>query len=78
LRRFSDEGTAATRANTRAFVDSLMRHRLLEGDPDDLTMAAFALVVPLVHQQLRRDLGWSAQRYRRWLESSLTRILLGR
>jgi AcrR family transcriptional regulator len=78
LRRFSDQGAAATRANTRAFVDSLVKHRLLEGDPEDLAMAAFALVVPLVHQQMRRDLGWSAQRYQRWLESSLARILLGR
>lgn len=76
LRRFSDRGAEATRANTRTFVQSLADHGLLEGGVDDLAMAAYAVVVPLVHQHLRRDLGWSAARYRRWLETSLARVLL--
>ncbi len=76
LRRFSDEGAAATRTNTEAFIRSLAACGPLAGDPDDLAMAAYALVVPLVHQHLRRDLRWSAQRYGHWLETSLARLLL--
>jgi AcrR family transcriptional regulator len=76
LRRFSDQGAAATRANTLAFVNALAESTALPGEPDDLAMAAYALVVPLVHQHLRRDLRWSAARYRCWLEESLARILL--
>lgn len=76
LRRFSDAGAAATRANTLAFVQMLARHGHVDGEPEQRAMAAYALVVPLVHQHLRGDLGWSARRYRVWLEDSLVRVLL--
>lgn len=78
LRRFSDQGAAATRTNVRAFVQALADHGLLTGDPDTVAMAAYACVVPLVHQHLRRDVGWSASRYRDWLETTLARLLLNR
>ncbi len=77
LRRFSDEGAAATRANTTTFVQALADRGMTRGDTDDLAMAAYALTTPLVHRNLRRDLGWSANRYRRWLEAGLGRQLLG-
>ncbi|MFC5728086.1 MULTISPECIES: TetR/AcrR family transcriptional regulator [Nocardioides] len=76
LRKFSDAGAAATRANTLAFVEALARHRHVDGKPAERAMAAYALLVPLVHQHLRRDVGWSARRYRAWLEESLVRVLL--
>lgn len=76
LRHFSDQGAAATRANTHAFVQALADHGLLAGDAEVLAMAAYACLTPLVHQHLRRDVGWSPQRYRRWLEASLCRLLL--
>lgn len=78
LRRFSDQGAAATRTNVRAFVRALTEQGLVEGDPDNVAMAAYACVVPLVHQHLRRDVGWSSTRYRDWLEMSLARLLLNR
>lgn len=78
LRRFSDQGAAATRTNVRAFVQELADQGLLQGDPDTVAMAAYACVVPLVHQHLRRDVGWSSRQYRDWLEMSLARLLLNR
>lgn len=76
LRRFADQGAAATRDNVRAFVQALADRELVDVDPEAGAMAAYSLVVPLVHQHLRRDVGWSAARYREWLEESLVRLLL--
>lgn len=76
LRRFSDQGATATRLNASRFVSSLAEHGLVDGEVDDMAMAAYALLIPLVHQHLRRDVGWSADHYRRWLEESLARILI--
>lgn len=76
LRRIADTGAAATRANTLAFVRALAKHGHVDGKATERAMAAYALVVPLVHQHLRRDVGWSARRYRAWLEEQLVRALL--
>lgn len=76
MRRFSDAGAAATRANTATFVASLADHGLLAGKVDTLSPAVFALASPHVHQQLRRHDGWSREQYRQWLAATLTRLLL--
>lgn len=76
LRRRNDEGAAATRANTRAFVDALSDHGVLAGDPDRAAASVFALSSPNVHQLLRVHSGLTAARYRRWLEEALAALLL--
>ncbi len=76
MRRFSDQGAAATKANAATFVASLADHGLLACDPDEATGTVFALSSPQVHQLLREHCGWSARRYHRWLEASLARLVL--
>lgn len=76
MRRYSDQGAAATRAITRAFVASLADRGLLAGDVDELSAVVYALASPHLHQLLRKHSGWSPQQYRRWLQTTLARQLL--
>jgi AcrR family transcriptional regulator len=60
------------------FVSALLSHGPLR---TGLTASAanemvWLLASPDVHNQLRRDLGWSVDRYQSWLAESLERILL--
>lgn len=76
MRRFSDEGAAATKANTAAFVASLADHGVLAGDVDEAAAVAFTLASPHVHQLLRVHSAWTAEAYRDWLENALVKLLL--
>lgn len=76
MRRYSDQGAAATRANTKAFVTSLAARGVLAGDLDELSAVVYVLASPHVHQLLRKHSGWSPQQYRRWLRTTLARQLL--
>jgi AcrR family transcriptional regulator len=67
LRRFSEEGSAATKQNIRGFVRGLVERGALAVVPDDAADALFALSSPHVHHLLRAESGWTSERYRHWL-----------
>lgn len=76
MRRFSDEGAAATKADTAAFVASLAEHGALAGSPDVATAVVFTLTSPHVHQLLRVHSAWTAEQYEEWLADTLVTLLL--
>lgn len=76
MRRFSDEGAAAAKANTAAFVASLADHGVVAGDAAEAAAVAFALASPHVHQLLRVHSAWTAEQYQDWLENALVKLLL--
>lgn len=76
MRRFSDQGAAASQANAAAFVASLAEHGLMAGDDAELSAVVFTLASPHVHQLLCAHSGWSPEQYRRWLQAALARELL--
>ncbi|HVW40730.1 MAG TPA: helix-turn-helix domain-containing protein [Amycolatopsis sp.] len=78
MRRFADEGAQATATNMRTVANALDSHGLLR---DGITAEAagdvlFTLCSPHVHALLRAARGWSPQRYREWLRTTITTTLL--
>lgn len=78
MRRLSDEGTAATRANLRAVAVRLADARLLRPgvDAEHASDVLLALCSPQVHALLRGERGWDTRAYRAWLEDTVRRTLL--
>lgn len=78
MRRLSDEGAAATRANLRAVAASLADAGLLRPgiDAEHASDVLFALCSPHVHALLRDERGWDARTYRMWLEDTVRGTLL--
>src|SRR6266496_2747645 len=78
MRRIADEGAHATAVNLGAFVRALADHGALRPGLDAQQAADVLLVLssPHVHHLLRRDRGWSVERYRDWLLDTLTSTLL--
>ena len=77
MREFCEQGATATKANALAFVASLVDHGSATEPRDEHAAVIFTLVSPHVHQLLRQHSDWSAEQYRRWLESALVCQLLG-
>ena len=65
-------------ANLRQFAGWLAANGPLRGGltPDDAAAVVWAVASPEVHGLLRVGRGWSAERYRDWLATTLTRTLL--
>src|SRR6266508_3938256 len=74
----ADHGAHATAVNLGAFARALTDHGALRPGLDAQQAADVLLVLssPHVHHLLRRDRGWSVERYRDWLLDTLTSTLL--
>lgn len=79
MRRLADEGANAPLTNLRSVARALHRHSQLRAGLSTKEAAATLHVLssPLTHDMLRRQLGWSAAHYRRWLVDILSGALLG-
>jgi AcrR family transcriptional regulator len=79
MRGAADAGAAATHQVHLALTSALHDRGALRDGLDPLTAAdiLYALGSPHIHQLLRRHRGWSAKQYRSWLESTITRELIG-
>lgn len=78
MRRLSEMAERVNAANFAGFAQALAEHGALR-DGLDMGQAADTLIAlnsPHVHQLLRRDRGWTAERYRTWLVDTLDRTLL--
>ena len=62
--------------NLRVLVDALAANGPLELDEDEALETVWALTSPELHQLLVRVRGWTRQRYRDWLATSLAELLL--
>jgi aspartate/methionine/tyrosine aminotransferase/AcrR family transcriptional regulator len=78
MRRIADEGARATAANLGGLAQALADHGALRPDLDveHATDVLLALSSPQVHDLLRHQRGWSAERYRAWLLETLAKALL--
>lgn len=79
MREAADAGAAATIGVHLALVESLHARGSLRPELDPATAAdiLYALLSPHTHQLLRRHRGWTADRYRTWLQGAITHELLG-
>lgn len=68
----------ATRERQRSDVAAGMSLVLGRRVTDDERDGVWAIVSPEVHLLLVEQSGWSAERYERWLDETLTRVLPGR
>ncbi|HTI22196.1 MAG TPA: helix-turn-helix domain-containing protein [Kutzneria sp.] len=71
MREFCDRSAAANRANMRALAQAWSENGLLRLDADTAADLLHTLASPHVHHLLRRQQGWSAERYRDWLIDTL-------
>lgn len=78
MRRFSEEGSVATRSNMALRAEALAGRGALRPGVDARRGAdvLYALSSPLVHHLLRRRCGWTAHEYRAWLRDTLVTQLL--
>ncbi|MEV6010133.1 helix-turn-helix domain-containing protein [Streptomyces sp. NPDC051976] len=78
MRAAADAGSAATHRVHLALTESLHARGALHPGltPEAAADLLYALLSPHVHQLLRRHRSWSSERYRTWLELSLTHQLL--
>lgn len=78
MRRLSEGAARVNATNFATFAQALVDHGALRPGLGAAEAAdvLFALGSPHVHQLLRRDRGWTTQRYRAWLEDTLDRTLL--
>lgn len=78
MRRIADEGARATAANLGGLARALADHGALRPDVDveHATDVLVMLSSPQVHDLLRHQRGWSAERYRAWLLETLAKALL--
>jgi AcrR family transcriptional regulator len=60
------------------FVTALLSNGTLRRglEPSRAAELVWTLASPEIHRMLRRDLGWSVERYQGWLADSLQRVLL--
>lgn len=74
MRRISDEGERAMRANCRALAEALVAtgEVLPELDAERVADVLVTMLSPHVHQVL----GWPAERYEAWLAGALQKTLL--
>lgn len=65
-------------ANMREFASWLKANGPLRGalGLDDAAAIVWSLTSPEIHRLLRVERGWPAERYRSWLEDTLSRSLL--
>ena len=79
MREAADAGAAATLSVHLALAESLHARGSLrpELDPAAAADILYALLSPHMHQLLRRHRDWSVDRYRTWLQETVTRELLG-
>jgi hypothetical protein len=75
MRRFADQGAAATHDIAAAFTGHLGTIHPL-ADPKTATATVLAIASPHVHHILRTDAGLDASDYRVWLTDALTATLL--
>jgi hypothetical protein len=74
MRRFCDEGEAATKANIESVVQHLVELGAVNRQrhtKQRLVATAAAVVSPHVHKLLRGDRGLSRAAYERWVEAAL-------
>jgi AcrR family transcriptional regulator len=78
MRRIADEGARATADNLGDLARALADHGALRPGVDVQEAADILIVLssPHVHDLLRHDRGWSAERYRAWLLDTLAGALL--
>lgn len=78
MRALTDTAKAAMSANMLAVAVAWKRNDLLRAglDPEAAAAILYTLTGPLVHHQLCRDQGWTAQRYAMWLSDTLLRTVL--
>jgi AcrR family transcriptional regulator len=78
MRRLAQQGSRATAANLCTVAEALHQYGRLRPDLSvpDAADILFALASPHVHALLRRERGWSVERYREWLHQTLARSLL--
>jgi AcrR family transcriptional regulator len=62
--------------NLRVLLDALAANGSLRLAGDDALDTVWALTSPELHQLLRRERGWTRDRYRDWLAASLAALLL--
>jgi AcrR family transcriptional regulator len=79
MRAAADAGAAATHSVHLALAESLHSGGALrpELDPTAAADILYTLLSPHVHQLLRRHRGWTAERYRTWLQDTITHELIG-
>jgi AcrR family transcriptional regulator len=80
MREFSERGSDATKANMLALAQAWAGNGLLREnlDADAAGALLYTLASPHVHHLLRRQQGWSAERYQEWLiETLLATVLKG-
>ena len=63
-------------SNLRVLVDALAVNGPLRLEEDEAVETVWALTSPELHQLLIRVRGWTRQRYRDWLATSLAALLL--
>jgi AcrR family transcriptional regulator len=78
MREFCDRSAAANRANMLTLTQAWSRNDLLRPhlDPDSAADLLHTLASPHVYNLLRRQQGWSADRYRDWLIDTLLATVL--
>jgi len=78
MREFCERSSAANKANMLALAQAWAHNGLLRVDAETAATLLHTLCSPHVHHLLRRDQGWSADRYRGWLtDTLLTTVLRG-
>lgn len=78
MRALIEGAKAAMTTNMHSVALAWERSGLLRAglDPGDAAAILYTLTGPLVHHQLRRDQGWSAERYTRWLSETLLQTVV--
>lgn len=78
MREFCDRSSAANKANMLTLAQAWSDNGLLRDhlDVDTAATLLHTLGSPHMHQLLRRDQGWSAERYQEWLINTLLATVL--
>lgn len=78
MRRFARDDARATAENARTIAEGLAASGWLRSDVDvdHAADVLYTLSSPQVHALLRRDCGWSVDRYRTWVADTLRVTLL--
>jgi AcrR family transcriptional regulator len=76
MREFGERSSAANRANMLTLAQAWERNGLLRVDAESAASQLHTLCSPHVHHLLRRDQGWSVDRYRAWLTDMLLATVL--
>ena len=76
MREFCERSSAANGANMLALAQAWEGNGLLRVDAESAAAQLHTLCSPHVHHLLRRDQGWSAERYQEWLITTLLATVL--